>query len=383
MAVMRECAVVGVGLHKFGRFPDIPIDEMGRDALLAALDDAGMEFRDIEIAYCGHFASGNAYTVIGRVGLTGIPIHNVENACASSSTAFRQAYWAVAAGLYDVALAMGFEKMQRGTGGRMPQLGPRGYGGEGMSYEAFMGTGAPPAAYAMAARKHMKEYGSTVEQFAQVSVKDHRNGALNPNAQYQQVMTLEEVLNSRMICDPVTLYMCAPTSDGASAAIICTKRKARQCTGKPITIAGWAAGTPAYSPMGDWGDLAPNLSEKLGREAYERAGVGPEDIDVLQIHDPFSPAEVLILESLGFCPKGEGGRWVWEGKTEITGEIPTNTDGGLVARGHPMGATGIAQITEVVRQLRGEAGPRQVANAKVGMCHNVGAGFCNVHIFKR
>ena len=383
MAVMRECAVVGVGLHKFGRFPEIPIDEMGRDALLAALDDAGTEFRDIEIAYCGHFASGNAYTVIGRVGLTGIPIMNVENACASSSTAFRQAYWAVATGLYDVALAMGFEKMQRGVGGRMPQLGPRGYGSEGVSYEALMGTGAPPAAYAMAARKHMKEYGSTIEQFAQVSVKDHRNGALNPNAQYQQTTTLEEVLNSRMICDPVTLYMCAPTSDGASAAIICTKKKARQYTGKPITVAGWATGTPAYSPMGDWGDLAPNLSEKLSRQAYERAGVGPEDIDVLQIHDPFSPAEVLILESLGFCPKGEGGRWVWEGKTEITGEIPTNTDGGLVARGHPMGATGIAQIIEVVRQLRGEAGPRQVADAKVGMCHNVGAGFCNIHIFKR
>jgi len=380
---MRECVVVGVGLHKFGRFPEIPIDVMGRDALLTALEDAGTEFKDIEIAYCGHFASGNAYTVVGRVGLTGIPIVNVENACASSSTAFREAFWAVATGMYDVALAMGFEKMQRGTGGRMPQLGPGGGGGFVRSYEGFMGTGAPPAAYAMAAKKHMKEYGSTMEQFAQVSVKDHRNGTLNPYAQYQTAMTLEEVLNSRMICDPVTLYMCAPTSDGASAAIICSKEKAKQYTGKPITIAGWATGTPAYSPKGDWGDLAPNLSEKLSSEAYERAGVGPKDIDVLQIHDPFSPAEVMLLESLGFCPKGEGGNWVSEGKTEITGEIPTNTDGGLVARGHPMGATGIAQIAEIVWQLRAQAGPRQIANAKVGMCHNVGAGFCNIHIFKR
>ena len=380
---MRECVVIGIGLHKFGRFPEIPIDVMGRDALLAALEDAGMEFKDIEIAYCGHFASGNAYTVVGRVGLTGIPIVNVENACASSSTAFREAFWAVATGMYDVALAMGFEKMQRGVGGRMPQLGPGGRGGFERSYEGFMGTGAPPATYAMAARKHMKEYGSTVEQFAQVSVKDHRNGTLNPYAQYQTVMTLEEVLNSRMICDPVTLYMCAPTSDGASAAIITSKERAKQYTGKPIAIAGWATGTPAYSPKGDWGDLAPNLSEKLSSEAYERAGVGPKDIDVLQIHDPFSPAEVLLLESLGFCPKGEGGNWVWEGKTEITGEIPINTDGGLVARGHPMGATGIAQIAEIVWQLRDQAGPRQVANAQVGMCHNVGAGFCNVHIFKR
>jgi acetyl-CoA acetyltransferase len=374
VVTVRECVVVGVGLHRFGRFPEKPIDAIGRDALLDALDDAGMAFKDIEIAYCGHYASGDGYRVIRQIGLTGIPIVNVENACASGSTAFREALWAVASGMYDVAVATGFEKMRRGIEGRMPQLTPQDRGFELRTYEGFMGTTAMPATYAMAARKHMEAYGSTAEQFAQVAVKDHLNGAQNPNAQYRTPLTLDEVLNSRMICDPLTLYMCAPTSDGASAVIICSREKARQYTLSPVSVAGWATGTPAYSPTGNWGDLDPRLAQRLSAEAYAKAGIGPRDIDVLQVHDAFSPAEVMLLESLGFCPEGEGARWVWEGRTTTSGTIPTNTDGGLVARGHPMGATGIAQIAEIIWQLTDRAGR---------MCHNMGPGACNIHILKR
>jgi acetyl-CoA acetyltransferase len=187
-----------------------------------------------------------------------------------------------------------------------------------------------------------------------------------------------------MIAYPLTIYQCSPTTDGASAAIICAKKVAHRFRGKPVTIAGWASGTPSYSREGVGGDVAEGLMARLARDAYDMAGVGPEDIKVCQVHDAFSPGEVFGVEELGFCAPGEGGRYIWEGKADINGEHPVNTDGGLESRGHPMGATGIAQLTEIVRQLRGEAGPRQVpGNPKVGLTHNVGASGCNVFVLKR
>jgi acetyl-CoA acetyltransferase len=230
----------------------------------------------------------------------------------------------------------------------------------------------------------MAEYGTTAEMFARVGMKNHNNGSLNPYAQYQYTVTLEDVLNSRMICDPITLYQCSPTTDGASAAVVCAKEVAHRFRGKPITIAGWASGTAQYSPVGIGGDVTPGFTDRLAAEAYERAGLGPGDVDVAQVHDAFSPGEILAIESLGFCPQGEGGRFVWEGKADIGGQLPVNTDGGLESRGHPQGATGIAMLTEIVRQLRGEAGPRQVSgDPKVGLTHNVGVGGCNVFILKK
>ncbi len=373
---MREVAVIGVGLHEFGRFPDKSISELGRVAILEAMDDAGVEARDIQCAFCGRVypGMGSGMRVVNEVAMTGIPIVNVEQACSSGAVAFRLAYHLIACGLYDVCLAVGFEKMPRGP--------IRGTQEEG-SYQELMGLSMIPAWYALEAKKHMARYGTTQEQFALVSVKAHRNGALNPYAQYRSAMTLEEVLGSRSIAYPLTLYQCSPTTDGASAAILCAKEKAHKFRGKPVTVAGWAAGTPTYKCGEQFDEIGIDLTKRLATEAYDRASLGPDDIDVIQLHDAFTIGEILRFEALGFCPEGEGGRWVQEGRTEISGDKPVNTDGGLLARGHPLGATGLAQIAEIIRQLRGEAGPRQVPNAKVGIAHNSGIGGVNILIFKR
>ena len=376
---MREVCIVGVGLHKFGRWPDKSVGAMGREAILAALDDAGAEFKDIEAGFSGRVqdVTGTGQFVFGEVGQTGILIDNVEKACASSATAVRIATWAIGAGLYDVCLCTGVEKMERGLLGRVTDESKAGYA-------QLMGMFIMPGVYAMRAMRHMSQYGSTPEMFAQVSVKNHKNGTVNPYAQYQTELTLEQVLNARMICDPITLYECSPTSDGASAAVVCAKEVAHRFRGKPITIAGWASGTPEYKPEGVGGDVAEGFIARLAKETYERAGVGPKDIAVCQVHDAFAPGEVFAVEELGFCPSGEGARYIWEGKADIGGEHPVNTDGGLESRGHPMGATGIAQLTEIVHQLRGTAGPRQVpGDPKVGLTHNVGIGGCQMFILTR
>ena len=375
---MREVCVIGVGIHKFGRWPDKDVNDMAREAILAALDDAGVEFKDIQAGFSGRVTNvtGTGLRVFGEIGQHGILIDNVEKACASSSTAVRIATWVIGAGLYDVVLCTGLEKMQRGLLGA-----PRSE--DAASYPQLMGLGIQPATYAMRAQRHMLLYGTTREMFAQVSVKSHKYGALNPNAQYQTPLTLEEVLNARMIADPLTLYQCSPTTDGATAAVICAKEVAHRFRGKPVTIAGWASGTPPYSAVGVGGDVTEGYIDNIARDAYELAGMGPEDIKVCQVHDAFSAGEILAMEDLGFCPAGEGGPFIWDGKANIEGTHPVNTDGGLESRGHPMGATGIAQIAEIVKQLRGEAGPRQVPNnPKTGLTHNVGVGGCNIFIFK-
>lgn len=376
---MREVCIVGVGLHKFGRFPEKSVADTGREAIMAALEDAGAGFKDIEVGFLGRVFNivGTGQYVFGEVGQHGILVDNVEKACASSSTAVRIATWAVGAGLYDVALCAGVEKMERGVIGKVTDISQA-------TYPQLLGMGIMPAEYALQASRHMHEYGTTREMFARVGMKNHNNGALNPYAQYQYTVTLDDVLNSRMICDPITLYQCSPTTDGASAAVVCAREVAHRFRGKPITIAGWASGTPEYQPVGVGGDVAEGFVARLAHEAYERAGVGPEDIGVAQVHDAFSPGEILAIEELGFCPRGEGGKFVWEGKADIGGEKPVNTDGGLESRGHPQGATGIAMLTELVRQLRGEAGPRQVpGDPKAALMHNVGVGGCNVLVLSR
>jgi acetyl-CoA acetyltransferase len=369
-----KVVILGVGLHPFGRFPEKSISELGRTAALEAMKDAGVDYKDIQAGYCGRVvaSTGVGLNIFEELGSTGIPVTNVELACASSSRAAELAATAIKAGEYDMCMVVGVEKMQRG----MLDLG-RSSGG-GMSFAGAMGMALLPGEYAMQARRHMALYGSKPEHFAQVSVKSHKNGCLNPNAQYQVQLSLEDVLNSRMIADPITLYQCCPTSDGGSAVILCSEEKARRYTTKPVYLSVSMGATPIYTP----GEL--QLSEGptawLAKKVYEKAGLGPEDVDVAQCHDAFTPGEVLTVEKLGFCKEGEGGVFVWEGNTEITGKKPMNTDGGLLSRGHPMGATGGAMIAEIVRQLRGEAGPRQVANAKVGMIHNAGVGGIQVSI---
>ena len=377
---MREVCIVGVGLHKFGRWPEKRIQDLGREAIKAALADAGAKYADIEAGWCGRVQSvtGTGQQVFAEMGLTGILIDNVEKACASSSTAIRMATWAIGAGFYDVALCVGVEKMRRG-------LVTAGGGGsiEDAPYAYQMGMYLMPAEYAMRTQRHMAEHGSTPEMFAQAAVKSHKNSTLNPMAQYQHEMSLDEVMAGRMIADPITLYMCSPSTDGASAAVLCAKEVAHKFKGKPITVAGWASGTPEYQARGVGGDVAEGFINRLAREACDLADVAPDDVKVAQVHDAFSPGEIFAIEELGFAPKGKGAHFVMEGGADIDGSHPVNTDGGLVSRGHPMGATGIAQQVELVHQLRGDAGPRQIpGNPQVGLAHNVGIGGCNITVLK-
>jgi benzoylsuccinyl-CoA thiolase BbsB subunit len=371
----ERVVVLGVGLHPFGRHPDKTIGEMARVAALAAMKDAGIGFEDIQAGFCGHVNQGvgAGLRTFGQIGATGIPVTNIELACASSSRAAMLAADAISSGLYDCAMIIGVEKMERGL--------LAGVGGREHGYNESMGINLMPAIYAMWAQRHMHLYGTKREHWAKVSEKSHRNGALNPNAQYQKAISLEDVLTSRMIADPITLYECSPTTDGASTVILASEKKARQYTSSPVFMDAWAGATPEYH-KGEV-EQAEGPVEKLVHKVYEKAGIGPGDVNVAQVHDAFSPGEVLLAEELGFCKIGEGGPYVWEGNTEISGKTPINTDGGLLSRGHPIGATGGAMITELTLQLRGQAGPRQVAPAKTGLMHNAGIGGVNMIVFKR
>lgn len=373
----RGVAILGVGLHPFGRFPDKTLPQMARTAVLEALKDAGVGFRAIQVAYFGQvYYEGMSMgeVVLRALGLTTIPIVNVENACASSSTAFWQAYWGIATGLYDIALAFGAERVPRGP---VSVTGPA-------SRQHLLGADHMMAGYALRMRRYMHDYGAPVEAIAQVAVKAHRNATLNPYAQYQKVFTLEEVLTSRMIADPLTLYQCCPTSEGAAAAVLCAQEVVNRYASRPeraiAVVASVLRTTPYQGPKVD----NPSLTTLAAREAYEMAGLGPEDVDVVQVHDAATIGEIEQIEHLGLVRRGEGWIATRDGRTALGGDIPVNTDGGLQAMGHPFGATGVRMLHELVTQLRGEAGPRQVHGARVGLAQCSGAGgVCTVHILKR
>lgn len=365
---MRNVTIIGAGMHKCGRYPDKSYVDLALPACLDALDDAGVPWKDVQSAYASHISQGVSagQAIMGQIGLTGIPIYNVENACCAGSTAVNLAFHAIASGQYDVALLVGFEKMKKGViGGIFDE----------MSLEENLGLNVMPALYAMLANSHMHHYGLTQEQIAKVAVKNHKNGALNPHAHIRKEVTVEEVLASRMIADPITLLQCCPTSDGAAALVLCAEEVGGRYTSKRKVF---IRGSSVVSELcGRENDVTTRASAK----AYEMAGIGPKDVDLAEVHDAFAVGEILHCEHLGFCPEGEGGRWVDEGRTEITGEIAVNPSGGLQSRGHPLGMTGVAQVCEAVWQLRGEAGARQVADARVALTHTQGAGgVCSVHI---
>jgi benzoylsuccinyl-CoA thiolase BbsB subunit len=373
----EDVIVLGVGLHPFGRFPERTLDDLAREAALTALGDAGIDFKDVQAGYLGRVGGsgppvGVGMRIFGELGQHGIPITNVEMACGSSSRAVMLAEDAIRAGRVDVAMVIGVEKMERG----MLRVG-----GDTENYASILGLNVMPAAYAMMAQRHMAAYGTRPEHFAQVSVKSHRNAVQNPNAQYRIAITLEEVMASRMVCEPLTLYQCCPTSDGASAVILASASFAKRHTTTLVRLRGSAGVSPVYErghePQGE------GPTSLAAERAYARAGVGPADVNVTQVHDAFTPGEILTIEELGYVPRGEGGPFVFEGGTEITGRCPVNTDGGLLSRGHPMGATGGAMITEIVRQLRGQPGARQFDGARVVLVQNAGIGGVNVLIFDR
>jgi acetyl-CoA acetyltransferase len=363
----REVVVGGAGLHPFGRFPDKSVHDLAREAVIQALADSGIKFKDIQVAYFGHVYRDGATPgemTLRQMGLTGIPVVNVENACSSGSTALWLAYWNVAMGMFDIALAFGSEKVPRGPVAATEEGSPA----------RLLGADFMMASYALGMRRYMELYGAPAEAFGQVAVKAHRNAAINPYAHYKKVFTLEEVMNSRKIADPLTLYQCCPTSEGGAAAVIIAKELAAKYVKNPdrcVTIIGASLRTQK------WGDEEEDEGGQIGlvgRDAYEMAGVSPKDINVVQVHDAATSGEVSAIEALGLVPKGKAWKMELDGETEIGGSLPVNTDGGLQGMGHPFGATGIRMVHELCTQLRGEAGVRQVKNAHVGLAQNSGAG---------
>ncbi len=373
---MREVVILGVGMTKFGRFPEIPYYKLGADAVLEALGDAGMKWQDIQIVYSANTNNGvcPGELVEAELGHTGIPVINVQNACAGGQTACFTAYQAIASGAFDVVLALGLEQMPRG-----PVLGMAPTPTMIMGAESFL------SKYAMKMQRAVYEHRYTLDQMAKVSVKNHKNGSLNPRSQYKLNLTVEEVHNSRTVAYPLTLYHCCPTSDGAAAAILCSTRVARKFTTPPfIKMAGVALRSQTFV-RGDPADTH-EITRNTARDAYEKTGIGPGDLNLVELHDNFTISELEHCEEMGLCGEGEGGKLIDEGATEITGRIPINTSGGLLGKGHPMAATGISQVCEIVWQMRGQSGERQTNNPKVGLanCNGGDQGMaCGIVIVKK
>ncbi len=390
-----DAIIAGVGMTTFGKHLDEGLKAIGGQAVTAALADAGITGADLDAAYVGNAAAGlvtgqesiRGQVVLRSIGLGKLPVINVENACASASTAVHQAAAMVTAGLYDCVLALGVEKLYHED--------------KAKSFAAFSGavdveflqefmaalqksadTGGADSAskgsgqkrsmfmdiYAAVARGHMDQYGTTVEQFAAISAKNSRHGHLNPRAQFRDELTVEEVLAEPMIAEPLTRPMCSPIGDGAAAVVLVSPDRARRLgIEKPVRIrasvlhSGW-----------DRGPDEDDVARLCAAEAYDEAGVGPDDLSLVECHDATAPAELLAYEALGLCPTGEGGKLVDTGDTMIGGRIPVNTSGGLLRKGHPVGATGIAQIVELTEQIQGRSGDRQVEGAAVGLAHNGG-----------
>ena len=375
---MRDVYVLGVGMIKFGRYPDKDVPQLGADAAVLALKDAGMSIKDIEMFVCGNLFQANAMNaqrILQQIGQTGIPALNVSNACATGSTAFREAYIGVASGMYDVTMAVGVEQM-----GKMGLLGGGARSG-GESVEGVLGSGLMPAVFGQAGVEHMRKYGTTAEQFAKVSVKNHKHSVHNSLSQYQVEVKLEDVLKARMVAYPNTLYMCCPTGDGAAAAILVSADKMKQYTNKPVKVAASVLTSDPYTDRDLTMPDVNTLTKNAAKQAYEKAGLGPKNLSLVELHDCFATAELLHYDNLGLCAEGEAGRMIDEGRTALGGDIPVNVSGGLLSKGHPLGATGVANIYEIVTQLRGKAGARQVEGAKAGLAHVIGLGSaCTIHI---
>jgi acetyl-CoA acetyltransferase len=377
---MSKVAVVGVSMSRFAKCPEVSVQDLGWPVVLEALRDAGIERGEVNAVYTGSAFSGRlvGQRILRPIGMTGIPVINCENACSSGATAFREACTAIRHGEIDVAVVIGIDKLTSLGGGVLP--------GQSEDWEVAVGL-SMPALYAMRAKRYMHEHGASCEQLAMVAVKAHRHGALNPYAQFNNLVSVEQVMNARPVAEPFTLLQCCPTGDGAAAVVLCSKSYARKVTRKPVWVAVSELTSGKYMP--GFRDMThPEITIRGAQEAYEEAGIGPRDIHLAEVHDAFTIAELLYYEAFGFCAPGEAVDLLTKGETSLGGRIPVNPSGGLLCKGHPVGATGIAQITEVTWQLRGEAGARQVADAKTALTHCTGGGIagldhgaCSINIF--
>jgi acetyl-CoA C-acetyltransferase len=384
---MRKVAVVGIGHGKFGVRSDASLRELAFEAVKACLDDAGISLKEVDSMVTGiagdEFAFGlqPSAQVHDYIGFYPKPNFRVEGACATGSIALITGYMNVASGLADLVLVIGVEKMTEVPTSIATEI--MGKAGDAI-WEYPFGT-TFPGYYAMIANAHMAEYGTTEDQLAMVSVKNHYYGSLNPYAQMQKEITLEKALTSYTVAYPLKLYDCSLITDGAAAVLIASEERAKTISKKPIWIVGAGVATDTLR-LGDRKSLTSILSAKeAAKIAYKMAGVGPGNIDVATVHDCFTIAEIIAYEDLGFCEKGEGGKLIQAKETYVGGRIPVNVDGGLKSKGHPIGATGVSMAIEITKQLRGEAGERQVKNAEIGLAHNVGGTgqVTAVHIFRR
>ena len=373
--------VIGADMIRFGRFEDETPPSLAAKAALLALDDCDLAIQDIQAVYSGNCGE----TMVGQrmlqiIGQTGVPVVNVTNACATGASAFREAWMAIRAGVCDLALAVGSEKMAKGV------LVRKNRAGDSVPREGLVGSETMPAVFAEMGMEHSRSYGTTLEQFAMVSVKNHFHSTMNPKAMYQKETPLPEVLGSEMIAYPNTKLMCSVNVDGSAAAILCSEKKMRSLglSKRAILVRASALASDPFSPRNT---VMPDLNavtQLAAKSAYESGSIGPDDIDLVELHDCFATAEICHYENLQLCAPGEGASLLESGSTTLGGKIPVNVSGGLLSKGHPLGATGIANVCEIVMQLRGEAGARQVADARIGMTHVVGLGSaCAVHILER
>lgn len=375
---MKTAFIGGIGMTAFGRHQQRSLRDLGREACLQAMQDAGVGPAEIDAIYCGNALglvlqgdSGIGQAIGWEVGVAGVPVFNLSNACASGSSALHQAWRDIAGGHHKTVLVVGAEKAAMPKG-QVLRVGA----GE---FETRLGD-IFPGLFAMVAQQHMARYGTTLRQMALVSVKNHGNGCLNPHAQFNRPVTVDEVLAAPLIADPLTLFACCPNSDGAAALVLRDERRSP----RDARIAASVLTSGRYLPQRDF--TAWDCEVRAADAAFAMAGLGPAEIDLAEVHDAFTISEIVHCESLGFCAPGEGGAMVEDGRTAIDGAIAVNPSGGLQARGHPPGASGVAQIFEIVTQLRGEAGLRQVADARIGLAQIMGgsqasdAQACTVHI---
>jgi acetyl-CoA acyltransferase len=380
---MSDVYIVGVDMIKFGRFPERTVPDLAAEAALLALDEAGLTIKDMQALFCGNLGQAGGMVgqrLLAEIGQTGIPVTNVANACATGATAFRDGWMAIKAGVYDLVLAVGVEQMGKGLLG----------GGGGVSTEGLIGSGTMPAMFAQIGLEHTRKYGTTFEQFAKVSVKNHHHSTMNPKSMYQVETPLAQVMQSEMISYPNTKLMCSVNVDGSAAAVLASEAAVRRLglMDRAVKVRASVMSSNPYEErqmaMPDF-TVATRLAAKW---AYEAAGVGPEDLHLVELHDCFATAELVHYENLGLCADGEAGRMIDTGETALGGRIPVNVSGGLLSKGHPLGATGIANIYEVATHLRGVAGERQVEGARLGLTHVVGGGpgmgtACAIHILEK
>src|SRR5712671_5163384 len=372
---MRPVAIIGIGKTAFGAFPDRDLRSLAVEAGLKCLADAHVSPSQVEAYYLGNFAGPSfvgqnhlAPYIAGAMGITGVPATRFEAACASSGSAFYHAVSSVAAGLNDVVLVAGVEKMTSQTTPKVTEI----LAGAGDTSGEVRAGATFPALFAMIARRHMYEYGTTREMMAAVAVKNHENGAKNPLAHMRKVITMEQALKGKPISEPLTVFDCSLISDGAAAVLIAPLERAAEFTDKPVKVLG-VAQTSDYVALDQKDDITTfRAVSAAAQKAYKMAGVTAEDIQFAELHDCFTIAEIIAMEDLGFVEKGQGGPYVLEGRTCLKGERPINTSGGLKSKGHPVGATGVAQICDVALQIRGEAGERQVARHSLGLAQNLG-----------